>query len=125
MYFINWNYKIKITFEISEIFVVYLDPASARLSVLHANIKESRAASKPTPQSSPRLPRVFAISSLENNVIYHITNSKPECPLPREVYISLKFFYKRQIFYKFWNIFFCKEQKQLFSQNLMKKFNWV
>ena len=59
-----------------------LDPSSARLSVLHANIKESSGQATETPvlpssSSSPRLSRVFAISSIDNNIIYHISNSKP------------------------------------------------
>jgi len=54
-----------------------LDPSSARLSVLHANIKESSTSPSASASSSPRLSRVFAISSVDNNIIYHVSNSKP------------------------------------------------
>eukprot|EP00092_Neocalanus_flemingeri_P000320 GFUD01000342.1.p1 GENE.GFUD01000342.1~~GFUD01000342.1.p1 ORF type:complete len:1526 (+),score=540.23 GFUD01000342.1:2184-6761(+) len=52
-----------------------LDPASARVSVLHASIRQSQPTPLPTPGNSPRMPKIFAISSTDNNVIFHMSNT--------------------------------------------------
>jgi len=52
-----------------------LDPASARVSVLHASIRQSQPTPATTPGTSPRLQKIFAISSTDNNVIFHVANN--------------------------------------------------
>jgi hypothetical protein len=52
-----------------------LSPASARVSVLHTSIKQTQATPHHTPHTSPRMQKIFAISSTDNNVIFHVANT--------------------------------------------------
>jgi len=61
------------------ILISLLHPSTARVSVLHASIKQSVPTVQDdcSPNPSPRHSKIFAISSTDNNVIYHVSRADP------------------------------------------------
>lgn len=54
------------------ILMILLDPATARVSVLHVRIQQHDEARKDE-ASDDKTPRIYAISSVDGNVIYHVS----------------------------------------------------
>lgn len=57
---------------IDPLLLMLLDPATARVSVLHVSVKER---DRPQNLSSTDVPRVYAISSTDGHIIYHVSST--------------------------------------------------
>lgn len=63
------------------ILLMLLDPATARMSILHVSIQHSNANCdfrEATSQADDSYSKIYAISSVDGNVIYHVSNSISE-----------------------------------------------
>lgn len=59
--------------------MMLLDPATARVSVLHVRIQQHDENSRPDlAASDDHTPRIYAISSVDGNVIYHVSEKCPK-----------------------------------------------
>lgn len=63
------------------VLLMLLDPATARMSILHVSIQHSNVGSDAQEQNSQTddyTNKIYAISSVDGNVIYHVSNSLNE-----------------------------------------------
>ncbi|XP_054267327.1 protein dopey-1 homolog [Macrosteles quadrilineatus] len=63
------------------IMMMLLDPATARVSVLHVRIQQHDETSQTdTANADDKTPRIYAISSVDGNVIYHVSEKSETKP---------------------------------------------
>lgn len=70
------------------VLLMLLDPVTARMSILHVSIQHSNVGSEAQEQNiqtDENFNKIYAISSVDGNVIYHVSNSLSEKGLLKKI----------------------------------------